>query len=141
MSRPSTIKSILLRVKNETVVNPNDCWIWAGALSGRGYPSISWKGTTYILPRLMHKWCIGPIAKDADVHHKCEEPKCVNPAHLEATNSHKYLHRVTHCRRGHEYTAENTAYSGHGHRYCKSCQRIMIKIWRRKQKMGGEKSD
>lgn len=40
--------------------------------------------------------------------------------------------RATHCKRGHEFTEENTGYSSRKTRYCRTCQRLKKKDWRAK---------
>lgn len=51
----------------------------------------------------------------------------VNPAHLEAVTHKENLQRMsarmTHCRRGHEFTAQNTRTLKSGKRICRTCQK------------------
>jgi len=62
---------------------PDECWLWRGALSGRGYGNISFRGkvtgahrVSFILDQ-----CFVPPA-DRMVCHRCDTPACVNPSHL-----------------------------------------------------------
>ncbi|WP_425456790.1 HNH endonuclease [Aeromicrobium piscarium] len=70
------------------------------------------------------------------VDHICRVRRCVNPEHLrQLTNRDNILAgvgatainaRKTHCKRGHEYTPENT-YQGNRGRECRECRANRIK--------------
>ena len=111
-----------------------ECWIFT-SLDVHGYGQLRIQYNTRKAHRLAFEHWIGPIPANHDVHHVCGNPACVNPDHLEAVESAKHVrfstgpHRrsKTHCKRGHEYTPENTGLhkrpSGRVDRYCLTCKR------------------
>lgn len=108
-----------LRMVNKT----NSCWIWTGYKNPKGYG----KMTVNYKPLMAHRWSyeyfIGEIPPGLVIDHLCENKACVNPEHLQPVTNKENLNRgrvgqknadhhrsKTHCRRGHEYTQENTNY-------------------------------
>lgn len=122
------------------------CWIWVGCRNSANYGHMGIGSRTDGSRRTMaaHRvsWELhnGPIPEGLCVLHHCDNPPCVNPAHLflgtDADNvadrdakgrqvlSHTALKNraATHCPQGHPYDEANT-YRYRGARQCMTCRR------------------
>lgn len=109
-----------------------DCWEWIGGKQSSGYGYYALDGKMRQAHRVAYEMAHGPIPADHQIHHRCHNRPCVNPAHLEPIHKTKHVlihdtfsgrkSRQTHCIRGHEFTPENT-YRWHGMRKCRTCMR------------------
>jgi len=60
---------------------PWGCWYWLGPCRGFGYGSVYWHGRTVAAHRVAWELVHGKAPR-LQLLHWCDEPKCVNPAHL-----------------------------------------------------------
>jgi hypothetical protein len=110
---------------------PDECWLWSGYRNRGGYPVLDGRVAT----RIMREQIDGrAVPADRLVCHACDNPPCVNPNHLWiGTHSANALDMVAkgrkpipapsaRCRRGHEFTPENTIIERGEVRRCRICR-------------------
>lgn len=116
-----------------------DCIEWVGSTTRLGYGQYRTKDGNMLGHRMAYEILVGPIPKNAELHHTCENPLCFNTDHLRPlsrlehwkvspNNPTARLARKTHCWRGHEFTPENTYISPKGYRTCRACGRIKNRL-------------
>lgn len=103
------------------------CWTWTGAHS-EDRPHVKWGGKVQLVYRVVWELLVGPLPEGITLDHLCLNPSCVNPDHLEPVTmaenrrrAHTHNRNRTHCKRGHEFTEDNTRTHG-GSRQCKTCK-------------------
>jgi len=61
----------------------HECWPWIGTTDGYGYGRVVFMTSYLKAHRVSYELRYGPIADGMVVRHKCDNPNCVNPFHLE----------------------------------------------------------
>ena len=115
------------------------CWLWVGPLCNDGYGRAAGSDSKLRLAhRVVWEELVGKIPPELEVDHLCRVRHCVNPDHLEPVTHAENMARsavatvnaargrqTTHCKRGHEFTEENTRKdTKRNKRYCKACEKI-----------------
>lgn len=111
------------------------CWIWEGSIHPLGYGRFYLDGKMQKAHRAAYQLAKGPIPEGAHILHSCDNPPCVNPAHLRAGSHSDNMRdmvnkgranrpesKKTHCPQGHPYDSENTYVTPIGHRQCRTCR-------------------
>lgn len=71
------------KLKAYSKVSPSGCWEWQRSRNNMGYGRIA-KGRNMLLAhRVAFEEFNGPIPDGLVVRHKCDNPSCCNPEHLE----------------------------------------------------------
>lgn len=112
----------------------DECWPWTG-MRAHGYGYIWREGKMVRAHRLSYEIHVGEIPEGLLVLHSCDNPGCVNPAHLRVgtgvDNSRDAIERgrfvppppgggragVTHCIHGHAFYVQ-----ANGRKRCRTCE-------------------
>ena len=87
---PENHDAVLRRFLSKCIVDPQSgCRVWQNGTVGKWYPAMYVEGRMVYAHRLSYELFVGPIPEGHQVHHRCLNPLCVNPDHLEATTAER----------------------------------------------------
>lgn len=140
MARP---KNTVQKVISRLVRTESGCWEYPGNPDRGGYHRVRVGVARFVVHRLVYEHLIGPIPREHDLHHRCNNRRCAEPSHLEPLPRREHTYRgetviainraKTHCPHGHPLSGENLRKAG-GERVCRTCKNAATRASREKRK-------
>lgn len=128
---------LLTRFFSKIKIDPNvtwngtPCWLWTASTDKNGYTRFFFLAQCRAAHIVSYWLFVGATPKGLELDHLCRRRHCVNPTHLDAVTHYVNVvergiglsainAKKTHCKRGHEFTPENTI-PYRGNRLCRTC--------------------
>ena len=118
--------------------------MWSAYRDRNGYGHFRLGSKVVLAHRFSYERTRGPIPEGKVIDHLCRTPACVNPVHMEVVTPRvntlrgdgisSINSRKTSCRRGHQFTAENTRVEKDGARVCRRCDAIRAAAYEARKK-------
>lgn len=89
---PEVVRRLLEKIAYDPATG---CWVWQAYKDHKGYGQLRWGRRAHWAHRLSYAAFIGPIPQLLQIDHKCGNPSCINPAHLEAVTVEENRRRQT----------------------------------------------
>lgn len=113
----------------------SQCWEWQSTRNNRGYGKFWLNGRSDLAHRASYKIHTGPIPTGLQVRHTCDNPPCVNPAHLilgtGLENARDAVERGRYCRGVDNVRAKLTPEQVHEIKKCWSQGETQVSLARR----------
>jgi len=136
------IERFLIKINISAInfYNNIPCWEWTGANWKNGYGKIAINCKHIKTHRFIYGYYYGNLDSSLTIDHLCRNTICCNPIHLEqVTHQENVLRGIgptainskkTHCKRGHEFTVQNTFIYKNGRRSCRKCMQKQSREYR-----------
>lgn len=80
---PTWSREKCFRHRGWTIVPETNCWEWGGWIDHNGYGRFPYKKKSLFAHRVSYEVFVGTIPDGLLIRHKCDNPPCMNPDHLE----------------------------------------------------------
>lgn len=124
----------IARIRAKCIVTERGCWYWPGHVTLKGYGQTTYprRGNVMIHRQMYKSWHQVELTFEQQVCHSCDVTRCCNPDHLwlgTNVDNHKdkdakgrnYFSNLTHCKRGREFTPDNTRVRTYGRKTMRTC--------------------